>query len=348
MQVTVMVTGVSVRPVVNRTSQTSKKAQETLSLDCSELVQEAKPLPNDDHSYALPSSHDDLRARLREALARVESLKRERRNAQDREKRAMNTVSGLLQDLRVKKLINEELKEQLDIYSDLPIHLLSKQSHEYTKDQREFAITLHLHGPKAYSYMRETLNINLPHPHTLQRPPPPNVEGPCGSDMNVTIITELRKFRQEVNETLEKLSEQVSSLDHTVRGLGGRVSEVEERVSNVEDEHSRHGQLLSFLLHRDRQLEARCEALENAQRRENLRIYGIKEGSEQGDTVEWIDKFLHELLKLPSEFELRLDRAHRSLVKKKPADDKELVFDSAWEAADGLRHLGIEVELSEE
>ncbi|KAM7406775.1 hypothetical protein PAMA_002814 [Pampus argenteus] len=36
------------RPVVNRTSQTSKKAQETLSLDCSELVQEAKPLPNDE------------------------------------------------------------------------------------------------------------------------------------------------------------------------------------------------------------------------------------------------------------------------------------------------------------
>ncbi|KAM7416936.1 hypothetical protein PAMA_018829 [Pampus argenteus] len=59
------------RPVVNRTSQTSKKAQDTLSLDCSELVQEAKPLPNDDHSYALPSSHDDLRAKLREALARA-------------------------------------------------------------------------------------------------------------------------------------------------------------------------------------------------------------------------------------------------------------------------------------
>ena len=47
----------------------------------------------------------------------MESLERERRNAKDRERRAKNTVSGLLQDLRVKKLINEELKEQLDIYS---------------------------------------------------------------------------------------------------------------------------------------------------------------------------------------------------------------------------------------
>ncbi|XP_054608400.1 THAP domain-containing protein 2-like [Dunckerocampus dactyliophorus] len=156
--------------VATRMSQTSQKACKTLSLDCSQLVQETKPLPvpSVDHSYALPSSHD-LRARLKKALDRVESLEREMRNAKDRERRAKNAVSGLLDDLRVKKVINEELKEQLDIYSDLPIHLLSKQSHEYTKDQRDFAINLHSHGPTAYSYLRETLNFNLPHPHTLQR-----------------------------------------------------------------------------------------------------------------------------------------------------------------------------------
>ncbi|XP_076612836.1 THAP domain-containing protein 6-like [Chaetodon auriga] len=136
------------RPLVTRTSQTSKKAQETLSPCCSQLVQETEPLPvpSADHSYALPSSYDDLRARLREAVNRVESLEKERRNAKDRERRAKNTVSGLLEDLRVKNVINEELKEQLNTYSDLPVHLLSKQSHEYTKDQRDFAITLHLHG----------------------------------------------------------------------------------------------------------------------------------------------------------------------------------------------------------
>ncbi|KAM9717770.1 THAP domain-containing protein 6 isoform 1-T2 [Menidia menidia] len=107
------------RPVVTRTSQTSKKAQETLP-DCSQRVQEAEPLPppNVDHSYALPSSHEDLKARLREALARVESLERERRNAKDRERRAKSIVSGLLQDLRVKEQINEELKEQLDIFAE--------------------------------------------------------------------------------------------------------------------------------------------------------------------------------------------------------------------------------------
>lgn len=109
----------------------------------------------------------------------------------------------------------------------------------------------------------------------------------------------------EVNDTLDKLSEQMTSLDQTVRGLGGRVSETEDRVSTLEDGHNRHTQLVSFLLHRDRQLEARCEALENAQRRDNLRIYGIKEGSEEGDTVQWIEDFLRKLLKLPAEFEFR-------------------------------------------
>ncbi|XP_014896157.1 THAP domain-containing protein 6-like isoform X2 [Poecilia latipinna] len=107
--------------VFTRTSKTSKKAEETLSLDCSQLVQEAEPVSvaTNDHSYALPSSNDDLRARLREALARVESLERERRNAKDREKRAKKTVSGLLEDLRMKKLINEDLKEQIDLYSGI-------------------------------------------------------------------------------------------------------------------------------------------------------------------------------------------------------------------------------------
>ncbi|XDV25816.1 hypothetical protein PO909_029667 [Leuciscus waleckii] len=79
-------------------------------------------------------------------------------------------MKSLLGDLREKNLINEELKEKLEFYSDLQIDLMAKQGHEYTKDYREFALTLHLHGPKAYKYLRETRHFPLPHPHTIQRP----------------------------------------------------------------------------------------------------------------------------------------------------------------------------------
>uniref|UniRef100_A0A667Z4G6 THAP-type domain-containing protein n=1 Tax=Myripristis murdjan TaxID=586833 RepID=A0A667Z4G6_9TELE len=67
-----------------------------------------------DHIYALPASPNALKARLNEALERVESLEREKRNAMAREKRAKTSVNSLLGELREKNLINEELKERLE------------------------------------------------------------------------------------------------------------------------------------------------------------------------------------------------------------------------------------------
>ncbi|RXN13213.1 THAP domain-containing 6-like protein [Labeo rohita] len=72
-----------------------------------------------DHGYALPASPTALKTRLNEALARVESLEREKKNAMAREKRAKITVNNLLGDLKKNNLINEELKEKLEFYSGL-------------------------------------------------------------------------------------------------------------------------------------------------------------------------------------------------------------------------------------
>ena len=65
----------------------------------------------------MPDSPSHLKARLSEALARVQSLEREKENAIARERRAKKTVKSLLEDLREKNLINEELKERLDSHS---------------------------------------------------------------------------------------------------------------------------------------------------------------------------------------------------------------------------------------
>ncbi|XP_067111087.1 THAP domain-containing protein 6-like [Osmerus mordax] len=124
------------RQVATRTTQASRKAEESLSVDC--CLQEPEPLPNVEHLYAMPASPTGLKTKFSKALARVESLERDMRNTKVRERRAKKTLHGLLEDLRGKNLINEELKERLDFYSDLPIGLLSKQGHEYSKDQKEF------------------------------------------------------------------------------------------------------------------------------------------------------------------------------------------------------------------
>lgn len=77
----------------------------------------AHPSVCQDHGYALPTSPFSLKTRLSEALARVESLERDKKNSMAREKRAKTTVRNLLGDLREKNVINEELKLKLDLYS---------------------------------------------------------------------------------------------------------------------------------------------------------------------------------------------------------------------------------------
>ncbi|KAI9516724.1 hypothetical protein NQZ68_013781 [Dissostichus eleginoides] len=95
------------RPEKGRTTSTSRKAEESLS-----VAPQDDPEASTSHSQPQPND-----ARLNEALARVESLERETKNAMAREKRAKTTVRSLFGDLREKNLINEELKERLDFYS---------------------------------------------------------------------------------------------------------------------------------------------------------------------------------------------------------------------------------------
>ncbi|XP_048116543.1 LOW QUALITY PROTEIN: THAP domain-containing protein 2-like [Alosa alosa] len=117
-----------------------------------------------DHQYAL----DPVKAKEKLIVYQknVEKLRRDLRNAKDRERRQKKTVSSLLEDLKKNKMLTEELEQKLDFYFDLPVELF-RHDRAFTPAQQEFALTLHLHGPKAYIYLKETMKIPLPHPHTL-------------------------------------------------------------------------------------------------------------------------------------------------------------------------------------
>ena len=65
----------------------------------------------------MPASPTVLKARLSEALARVESLECEKRNSMLWERRAKKNVHALLEVLREKNLMNEKLKDRLECYS---------------------------------------------------------------------------------------------------------------------------------------------------------------------------------------------------------------------------------------
>lgn len=40
---------------------------------------------------------------------------------------------------------------------------------KYSKHVREFSLNLHFHSPRAYEFVRQTFNGNLPHPATLRK-----------------------------------------------------------------------------------------------------------------------------------------------------------------------------------
>ncbi len=59
--------------------------------------------------------------------------------------------------------------------------------------------------------------------------------------------------------------------------------------------------------------------LESRSRRNNLRIYGVAEGEEGESAAKFVQDLLRRELHLPEDFNLQIQRAHRSLAQK-PAD----------------------------
>ena len=130
---------------------------------------------------------------------------------------------------------------------------------------------------------------------------------------------EIRSFREEVNGQLETLSVSMTEIRQSVSGLKNRMDAVENRTGENENGCALNQRLISYLLQREKQLETRCEQLECASRRNSIRIFGIPEDAESGNVVKWGEKFIKEILQLPAETELRLERMHRSLVRKPDA-----------------------------
>lgn len=133
------------------------------------------------------------------------------------------------------------------------------------------------------------------------------------TNVSAEILSELQKFRQENNDNMMAMTAAITSLEHSVENMGERLTNAEVRINQVEEDSARSSRLLGYLLRRERQLEERCEELENFTRRNNLRVYGVLEGTESGDVAIWTEAFLKELLDLPTDCSLQIERAHRSL-----------------------------------
>ncbi|ELU11486.1 hypothetical protein CAPTEDRAFT_193892 [Capitella teleta] len=131
--------------------------------------------PFNDHTYAI-TSVDDLKKKNSALQARVDDLERQLRNTSLRETKAKKNLRSALEDLKEKHLLTEDLQSRLAIFfdsliffSDLSMDVFNKPQDGYTDAQKEFALTLHMHGPKTYGFLQNDMKFHLPHPHMLQK-----------------------------------------------------------------------------------------------------------------------------------------------------------------------------------
>ena len=77
-----------------------------------------------DHAYAFPPSPGDIADKYLLMQKKAEDLAKKLRNTKDRERRAKKTVCGLLEDLKGKNLLSQELLLKLDSYTGLKHYIL--------------------------------------------------------------------------------------------------------------------------------------------------------------------------------------------------------------------------------
>lgn len=135
------------------------------------------------------------------------------------------------------------------------------------------------------------------------------------ADMEL-ILCELRGFRQENKEQLETIKEEIVKVNTRLEEAERRIGKAEERIQNTEE-------VIVDMLKLHTKLEEKLLDLESRSRRENIRIYGVPEGSEKDSTtmVLFVENLLREGLELTDDMpDLQIERAHRSVGPQPPVD----------------------------
>lgn len=124
---------------------------------------------------------------------------------------------------------------------------------------------------------------------------------------------EFINFRTEMNQKIQDVASDV-------RNHGTRLTEAEQRVEETETANIDLRDALLDSLKQQKLLQDKVTDLEGRSRRNNIRIYGIKEGTEGNSMLTFIDNFLKTELALDGTADLQIQRAHRS-IGPKPRDE---------------------------
>lgn len=125
-----------------------------------------------------------------------------------------------------------------------------------------------------------------------------------------SLRAEISAVRQELFSAITPIQQSLVSQAETVRELERSATDHATQLTELQS-------TVAKLELQTKHLEEKCEDLEARSRRNNVRIFGIPEGSEGSQPTAFISELLQKLLNL--EEKPLLDRAHRTL-REKPKD----------------------------
>lgn len=116
-------------------------------------------------------------------------------------------------------------------------------------------------------------------------------------------------FREEANRKFEMV-------DVELRAQKKDIGILEERTVEAEEWSTEAQGILTAALEQQIRLQEKLTDLEGRSRRNNIRIWGLKEGLEGDSVSEYVDKLIHKELGMSDDVKLEIQRAHRALAPK--------------------------------
>lgn len=144
----------------------------------------------------------------------------------------------------------------------------------------------------------------------------------------VALATEItKKVADMMDDKLSALSSKFDSFAAKYEHDSKRLSEAETRISTAEDSITDLAMRLHDAEHNVSTLTHRLNMQEARSRRDNLRVFGVKEGREGTDALSFFETWLPEVLNIQAKNNrIRLDRCHRGLGRPRPGVPRVVVM----------------------
>ncbi|CAL1615301.1 unnamed protein product [Knipowitschia caucasica] len=124
---------------------------------------------------------------------------------------------------------------------------------------------------------------------------------------------ELALLKGEVYQSISENTEKANALEI-------KLAEAEARIADAEKLNAAMKDALTKVMKNQMIVQSKLTDIEGRSRRNNIWIYGVKEGSESDSMLQFMDGLLKKTLSLPQDMNLRMQRAHRALTRKPEGD----------------------------